>query len=151
MSEELLQYAQELSSNRITSVTRSTYGSKQAKIIEWFKINYAEYVNIASQPVTLRFDAIPPTVIGALLASFVLKNKPGKDGNSIPYSSSHLNGYRSALVSLYKDHKVPVPPAVDTIIKSCIRGYQNKVATYRAAGTLSSKEGVDALTYSAYR
>ena len=151
MSNDLLQYAQELTSNRITAVTRSSYSNKQAKIIEWFTENYAEHVDTTSQPVVLRLEAIPPTIIGALLASFVVKNKVDKDGSTTPYSSSHMNGYCSALVSLYKDNKVPLPPAVDTVIKSCVRGYQNKVASYKANGTLSSKEGVDPLTYSAYR
>jgi len=81
----------------------------------------------------------------------VVKNKIGKDGSSTPYSSSHLNGYRSALVSLYKDNKVPLPSAVDTVIKSCVRGYQYKVTSYKANGTLSSKKGVDPLPYKAYR
>ena len=91
MSNDLLQYAQELTSNRITAVTRSSYSNKQAKIIEWFKENYAEYVDTTSQPVVIRLEAIPPTIIGALLASFVVKNKVGKDGSTTPYSSSHMN------------------------------------------------------------
>ena len=107
-----------VTSNRITAVTRSSYSNKQAKIIEWFTENYAEHVDTTSQPVVLRLEAIPPTIIGALLASFVVKNKVDKDGSTTPYSSSHMNGYCSALVSLYKDNKVPLPPAVDTVIKS---------------------------------
>ena len=67
MSNDLLQYAQEL--------TRSSYSNKQAKIIEWFTKNYAEYVDTTSKPLVLRLEVIPPTIIVALLASFVVKNR----------------------------------------------------------------------------
>ena len=53
MSNDLLQYAQELTSNRITAVTRSSYSNKQAKIIEWFKENYAEYVDTTHENLTV--------------------------------------------------------------------------------------------------
>ena len=54
MSNDLLQYAQELTSNRITAVTRSSYSNKQAKIIKWFTENYVEYVDTTSQQLVLR-------------------------------------------------------------------------------------------------
>ena len=66
-------------------------------------------------------------------------------------AKSAITGRCDSDPGLYKDNNVPLPPAVDTVIKSCVRGYQNKVASYKANGTLSSKEGVDPLTYSAYR
>ena len=111
-----------MTKDRITAVTRSSHYNKQAKIIELFADNYVEYVDTTSQPVVLRLEAIPPTIIGALLASFVVKNKIGKDGSSTPYSSF-------CSVSLDKDNKVPLSSVVDTAIKSFMRGYQNKVAS----------------------
>ena len=54
-------------------------------------MNRVEYVETTSQPLVLRLEAIKLTIIAALLDSFVVKNKIGKDVSSTPYSSSHMN------------------------------------------------------------
>ena len=54
-------------------------------------MNRVEYVDTTSQPLVLRLEAIKFTIIAALLDSFVVKNKIGKDVSSTPYSSSHMN------------------------------------------------------------
>ena len=128
MTEALLQYSSELSNSRITSATRVRYVNKQLKIVQWFIDNYPNLVDQTVDPPNLRLEAISPVVVGALLASFVINGKTDKDGGSKPYSISHLNQYRSAFKSLYKDAKVAVPADVDIEISNCMSGYQNRVA-----------------------
>jgi hypothetical protein len=151
MYQTVEQYAEELSNCRISTKTRSKYNNKQAKMLQWLIDNYPFYVDRSSQPAKIKLDEIPASVIGALLASFVVNGKTEKDGTNKPFSLSHLSGYRNALKSLYKDSGLQVPPSVDVQINNCMKGYQNKVAGYRNDGVLSSREGVDAFSCDAYR
>ena len=147
MTEALLQYSSELSSSRITAATRVRYVNKQL-MVYWQLPNLVDHT---ADPPNLRLEAISPVVVGALLASFVINGKTDKDGGSKPYSMSHLNQYRSAFKSLYKDAKVAVPADVDIEISNCMSGYQNKVAKFKNDGVLPSREGVDAFSSYTYR
>jgi len=118
-------------------------------MLKWLIDNYPFYVDL--QTAKIKLEEIPASVIGALLASFVVNGKIEKDGTNKPFSVSHLSGYRNALKSLYKDSGLQVPPSVDVQINNCMKGYQNKVAGYKNDGVLSSREGVDALSCDAYR
>jgi hypothetical protein len=151
MTEALLQYSSELSNSRIIPETRVRYANKQLKIVKWFIDNYPNLVDQTVDPPNLRLEAISPVVVGALLASFVINGKTDKDGGSKPYSMSHLNQYRSAFKSLYKDAEVAVPADVDIEISNCMSGYQNKVAKFKNDGVLPSREGVDAFSSYTYR
>jgi hypothetical protein len=55
---------------------------------------------------------------------FIAKHKAGKNNNKFK-SFSTQDGYRSALVNLFKENKYPVPEFFSGKLKDYFKGYRN--------------------------
>jgi hypothetical protein len=68
-----------------------------------------------------------------------------------PAASSTIRGYKSALVSLYKERSLQLEPDINQRLESLLVGYQRRVAELKMSGKMAIFEGKLHLTFEGYR
>jgi len=58
-----------------------------------------------------------------------------------PYSVSHLQGYRSAILDLYQSKKVPLDPTIDAEWLKMHLGYEKLINSLRQRSLMKPREG----------
>ena len=67
------------------------------------------------------------------------------------FSYDHCNGYRSAIIYLYRQHQTSMSEDCRQIIKEFFEGYERKIATLKQMGEMNLIEGKQPLSFAEYR
>ena len=71
--------------------------------------------------------------------------------NSITISSSCMQGYKSALIWLYKENRIPFSTDINNWCETFILGYKRDVADKKSRGVMSITEGKSPLSFQGYK
>ena len=70
--------------------------------------------------------------------------------NSITISSSCMQGYKSALIWLYKEKRIPFSSDINNWCETFILGYKRNIADKKSRGIMSITEGKSPLSFQGY-
>lgn len=145
---------EKLMAKRTKASTRKAYRGKINSILDWLRLHDPESVD--EEHKTIRIPLSQKSILNFFghickhAADLADKSVCSLDG-SVPLSFSSVEGYRSALVDLYKLESIPFDQQVEARLKGLLDGYAKTINDLRKCGLLNNKEGKRDLTWSGYK
>ena len=124
---------------RTNANTKRTYSSKVNIMVKWLREHYPALVSERGEVQQI------PLLKDAVLAFFGylsepahacdVKNVHADDAPSPPLSVSCVEGYRSALVDLYRSNTLEIQPNIDAELRLTLDGYDKTINDLNAVGS----------------
>jgi hypothetical protein len=138
---------EQISNKKHSSGTKVAYAQKINAFMNWIATEHPECIE--QQDHSLILSEITEDIFSGFF-EFIAKHKSGKKNDQFK-SFSTQDGYRSALVNLFKENKYPVPQFFNGKLKDYFKGYRNQIADLKLNGELKAFEGKSVLSQTQYK
>jgi hypothetical protein len=146
-SKQFDSHFEEISSKKHSDGTKQAYAKKVNVFKRWIKSTYPECIDNNEECLIL--SEITSDIIKQFF-DHVVKYKGGSKNDQLK-SFSTPEGYRSALVNMYKSVNVSLPEIFGNELKDYFKGYRNEIATKKLNGEMKAIEGKDGFSHTQYK
>ena len=123
--------------SRVSDSTKKRYEASMRVMREFWRDHFP------------RLQLAPPVEVKSIVSFFGwLVDTKYKEK---PPAFSTIRGYKSALVHMYKEQGMSLPPDMDLQLESLLDGYKRRVANLKLSGKMAIFEGKLYLTFEGYR
>jgi len=148
--------ADELSDKRTEESTKNNYKSKVRQMVAFFKVNAPECITdndeiIVPLPV-LKIKAFFGRLCQEALRRLKLANPDElNDEDAEVYSVSHVSTFRTAIVDIYRSHKISLESELDKELKNILDGYKKIINKLKQRGLMKLHEGKREISNAGYQ
>jgi hypothetical protein len=144
-------FGEEMMRGRIRPNTHKMYASKVEVLRKWLiSEGKHDFLNRVDETITL------PLTVDVLTEFMGFVSKKVDPVTKVHYdppkfnSVAHVQGYRSAIIDLYKSRNLPAPELNKTKMSEFVSGYKRKIAQLKEDGELPMMEGKSPMSNTGY-